>query len=103
MKTLYDLLGALPEDDADRLRAAFRKAAKANHPDNNPDDPDAPQRFRQIVRAHGILGDERQRATYDWLLARGVVFADKAPDAFGGTSVGDTDRSSIAALLSKTL
>jgi curved DNA-binding protein CbpA len=69
MKTLYDLLGALPEDDADRLRAAFRKAAKANHPDNNPDDPDAPQRFRQIVRAHGILGDKRQRATYDWLLA----------------------------------
>lgn len=69
MKTLYDLLGALPDDDADRLRAAFRKAAKANHPDSNPDDPDAPQRFRQIVRAHGILGDERQRATYDWLLA----------------------------------
>lgn len=69
MKTLYDLLGALPEDDADRLRAAFRKAAKANHPDNNPGDGDAPQRFRRIVRAHGILGDERQRATYDWLLA----------------------------------
>jgi curved DNA-binding protein CbpA len=69
MKTLYDLLGALPDDDADRLRAAFRKAAKAHHPDNNPDDPDAPQRFRQIVRAHGILGDARQRATYDWLLA----------------------------------
>jgi curved DNA-binding protein CbpA len=69
MKTLYDLLGALADDDADRLRAAFRKAAKANHPDNNPDDPDAPQRFRQIVHAHGILGDARQRATYDWLLA----------------------------------
>lgn len=69
MKTLYDLLGALPDDDADRLRAAFRKAAKASHPDNNPDDPDAPHKFRRIVRAHGILGDERQRATYDWLLA----------------------------------
>ena len=69
MKTLYDLLGALPDDDAERLRAAFRKAAKASHPDNNPGDPDAPHRFRRIVRAHGILGDERQRATYDWLLA----------------------------------
>jgi len=69
MKTLYDLLGALPDDDADRLRAAFRKAAKASHPDNNPDDADAPHKFRRIVRAHGILGDERQRATYDWLLA----------------------------------
>ena len=69
MQTLYDLLGALPDDDADRLRSAFRKAAKASHPDNNPDDPDAPHKFRRIVRAHGILGDERQRATYDWLLA----------------------------------
>src|SRR6516162_5716348 len=69
METLYDLLGALPDDDADRLRAAFRKAAKASHPDNNPDDPDAPLRFRRIVRANAILREERLRATYDWLLA----------------------------------
>jgi curved DNA-binding protein CbpA len=70
VQTLYELLGALPDDDADGLRKAFRKAAKANHPDNNPDDPDAAQRFRRIVRAHVILNDERQRATYDSLLAR---------------------------------
>jgi len=68
MKTLYDLLGALPEDDAESIRAAFRRAAKANHPDRNPGDPDAPRRFRRIVRAHGILSDEQQRAAYDWLL-----------------------------------
>jgi len=66
--TLYELLGALPQDDADSLRAAFRKAAKASHPDNNPGDPDAPQKFRQIVRAHTILKDELQRAAYDSLL-----------------------------------
>jgi curved DNA-binding protein CbpA len=69
MRTLYDLLDALPEDDAEDLRAAFRKAAKANYPDNNPGDPDAPLRFRRIVRANAILSDERQRATYDRLLA----------------------------------
>jgi curved DNA-binding protein CbpA len=69
VQTLYELLGALPEDDADSLRAAFRKAVKASHPDNHPDDPDAPQRFRRIVRANSILSDERQRATYDSLLA----------------------------------
>jgi len=69
MKTLYDLLDALPEDDADGLRASFRRAAKANHPDNNPGDPDAPLRFRRIVRANAILSDERQRAHYDRLLA----------------------------------
>ncbi|HET7886423.1 MAG TPA: DnaJ domain-containing protein [Bradyrhizobium sp.] len=69
MPTLYELLGALPQDDADSLRAAFRKAAKASHPDNNRADPDAPQKFRQVVRAHAILKDETQRAAYDWLLA----------------------------------
>jgi curved DNA-binding protein CbpA len=68
MTTLYDLLGALPNDNAEALRAAFRKAAKANHPDNNPGDPEAAQRFRQVVRANSILRDERQRAHYDRLL-----------------------------------
>jgi curved DNA-binding protein CbpA len=69
MKTLYDLLGALPDDDAESLRTAFRKAAKATHPDTNGGDPDAPLRFRQIVRANAILGDAEQRAAYDRLLA----------------------------------
>ena len=68
MTTLYDLLGALPDDDADGLRAAFRKAAKASHPDVNPGNPEAAQRFRRIVRANAILSDEQQRAAYDQLL-----------------------------------
>jgi curved DNA-binding protein CbpA len=69
MTTLYELLGALPHDDAEGLRTAFRKAAKATHPDTNPDDPDASLRFRQLVRAHDILSDAEQRAAYDQLLA----------------------------------
>jgi len=69
MGTLYELLGALPGDDAEELRIAFRKAAKATHPDLNPDDPDAPQRFRELVRAYDILTDKEQRTTYDHLLA----------------------------------
>jgi curved DNA-binding protein CbpA len=69
MGTLYDLLGALPSDDAEELRKAFRKAAKATHPDINPDNPDAALRFRELVRAYDILTDNEQRATYDQLLA----------------------------------
>ena len=68
MRTLYDLLGALPSDDAEDLRTAFRKAAKATHPDLNPDNPDAAVRFRELVRAYDILNDGEQRATYDQLL-----------------------------------
>ena len=69
MGTLYDLLGALPSDDAEGLRTAFRKAAKATHPDINPDNPDAALRFRELMRAYDILTDAGQRATYDELLA----------------------------------
>jgi tetratricopeptide (TPR) repeat protein len=68
METLYDLLGALPNDDAENLRAAFRRAVKGTHPDINPGDPAAAIRFRQIVRANEILNDPEQRAAYDHLL-----------------------------------
>jgi curved DNA-binding protein CbpA len=68
MKTLYDLLGALPHDDAEDLRTAFRKAVKGAHPDLRPDDPEAALKFRLIIRANDILRDEDQRAAYDHLL-----------------------------------
>ncbi|UPJ52034.1 J domain-containing protein [Bradyrhizobium sp. 200] len=79
MGTLYDLLGALPSDDAEGLRTAFRKAAKATHPDINPDNPDAALRFRELVRAYEILNDVDQRATYDQLLA--IALQPPAPQA----------------------
>jgi curved DNA-binding protein CbpA len=68
MKTLYDLLGARPDDDADALRAAYRRAAKAHHPDLHAGDPYAAIRFRRIAEAYEILRDAEQRATYDRLL-----------------------------------
>jgi hypothetical protein len=68
MKTLYDIVGALPDDDAEDLRVAFRKAVKANHPDLNPGNPEAAHTFRRIVRANAILSDQRQREAYDRLL-----------------------------------
>src|SRR5690349_17531791 len=86
MKTLYELLGALAEDDADGIRAAFRKAARANHPDNNPDDADAALRFRQVVRANAILSDRRQRPAYDRLLV--VAQRQRAPKSTRGNPSG---------------
>ncbi|HEX3114965.1 MAG TPA: J domain-containing protein [Bradyrhizobium sp.] len=68
MKTLYDLLGALPDDDAEALRSAFRRAVKGAHPDIRPGDPDAALKFREIIRANEILGDIELRAAYDDLL-----------------------------------
>src|SRR5215468_711199 len=68
MKSLYELLGANADDDADALKKAFRAAVKAHHPDLHPGDPDAPERFRQIISANALLRDAKQRASYDRVL-----------------------------------
>jgi hypothetical protein len=70
MKTLYDVLGARPDDDAGHLKEAYRKAAKANHPDHHAGDPEAEKRFARIVEAYDILRDANRRAAYDGALAR---------------------------------
>jgi len=68
MKTLYDLLGVRSDADAEAIKAAFRKAVKAHHPDLHPGEPHSLWRFRQIVAANGILSVAEQRAAYDQLL-----------------------------------
>jgi DnaJ domain len=78
MDTLYELLGALPRDDAEGLRTAFRKAVKGTHPDLRPGDPEAALKFRQIVRANEILADPEQRAAYDHLLVLAQIEKSRA-------------------------
>ena len=93
METLYDMLGALPRDDAEALRTAFRQAVKGTHPDLNPGDPEAGRKFRQIVRAQEILLDSEQRAVYDHLLelAR-VEAAEDAQQASDSARAGKIHR-----------
>ncbi|HEY2532314.1 MAG TPA: J domain-containing protein [Xanthobacteraceae bacterium] len=68
MTTLYDVLDARADDDAESVKKAFRRAVKANHPDLNAGDPDARSRFAQIVRANAVLRDPELRALYDRML-----------------------------------
>jgi curved DNA-binding protein CbpA len=70
MKTLYDLLGVRPNANDATIRAAFRKAVKACHPDANAGDRTAEQRFMEITAAHAILRDPERRADYDRALER---------------------------------
>ena len=65
MHTLYDLIGARPEDDAESLKKAYRQAVKATHPDHHGDDPEAVTRFTEIRAAYDVLRDGGQRAAYD--------------------------------------
>ena len=68
MSTLYDLLGARPDNDAEGLTNAFRKATEASRSCVHACNLDTTKRFRQIVEAYDILRDAERRATYDRLL-----------------------------------
>jgi curved DNA-binding protein CbpA len=68
METLYDVIGARRDDDVESLKNAYRKAAKANHPDLHAGDPDAAVRFTRVTAAYSVLRNAEQRAAYDRLL-----------------------------------
>jgi len=61
----YDVLGVQRGAGADELKKAFRKLAMRHHPDRNPGDKEAEQRFKEINEAYDVLKDEQKRAAYD--------------------------------------
>lgn len=62
---LYAVLGVARTSTNDEIRKAYRKLARKCHPDVNPGDKSAEERFKQISRAHDALSDEKRRALYD--------------------------------------
>ena len=68
MKTAYDVLGVPRRAGNERIRKAFRKAAKAYHPDLNAGDPTAELQIRVVIAAYEILKTPHKRAAYDRLL-----------------------------------
>ncbi len=61
----YELLGVPREANADAIKKAFRKLAMKCHPDRNPGDKAAEQKFKDINEAYDVLKDEQKRAAYD--------------------------------------
>ena len=66
---LYQLLGVAPEASREEIALAWRRRARAEHPDARPADADAPGRFRALAGAWRVLGDPARRAAYDRALA----------------------------------
>jgi len=67
MKTPYDVLGVAPDADEKTIASAFREAAKACHPDLNPEGRATEQQFKLIVSARDALKDPERRALYRYL------------------------------------
>jgi molecular chaperone DnaJ len=61
----YEILGVARDAAPEDVKRAYRKAAAANHPDRNPGDQAAVERFKEAAEAFDVLGDANKRALYD--------------------------------------
>lgn len=90
MADFYELLNVARTASADEIKKAYRRRARELHPDANPDDPTAEERFKELARAYAVLSDDDQRARYDRFGEAGVSGAGggSTDDMFGG-GIGD--------------
>ena len=65
MKDYYEILGVATEAPPDAIRAAYRRLALRYHPDRNPGDAGAEDRFKEVAEAYGVLSDPDKRRRYD--------------------------------------
>ena len=103
-KDYYDVLGVSKSANKDELKKAYRKLAMKYHPDRNPDDAQAAEKFKELSEAYEILSDDNKKQAYDNFGHDGVnssfsssqgaadafsdIFGDIFSDIFGGSSGG---------------
>ncbi|HVC53381.1 MAG TPA: molecular chaperone DnaJ [Stellaceae bacterium] len=79
----YDLLGVSKSADTEELKRAYRKAAMQHHPDRNPGDTTAEQKFKDINEAYDVLKDDQKRAAYDRFGHAAFEQGSRGPGGFG--------------------
>lgn len=84
-KDLYEILGVSRTATADEIKSAYRKLARQYHPDVNPNNPEAQEKFKEIASAYSVLSDTDKRANYD----RYGTTEDMPQDFYGGAQSGN--------------
>src|SRR3954454_3949011 len=64
-KDFYAVLGVKKDATADEIKKAYRKLARANHPDSNPGDTARHEKFKSVAEAYDVVGDPEKRKKYD--------------------------------------
>lgn len=90
----YEVLGIAKTASEDEIKSAYRKLAKKYHPDLNPGNKEAEEKFKEIGEAYEILSDQQKRARYDQFGHAGVdpnygAGAGGFGGGFGGVDLGD--------------
>ncbi len=91
-KDYYQVLGLQKGAGADEIKKAFRKLAVKYHPDKNPGDAAAEERFKEINEAYAVLSDPQKKAQYDQFGSSGFHQRYSQEDIFRGFDVGDIFR-----------
>jgi molecular chaperone DnaJ len=92
-RDFYQILGVPDSASADEIKKAYRKLAKQYHPDANPNNPSASERFKEISEAHGVLSDAEKRKQYDQMRKYGAFdpTARRRPGAGGAPAADSID------------
>ncbi len=87
-KDFYSILGVSKDASEADIKKAYRKLARRFHPDQNPGDAEAEQRFKDIAEAHSVLSDPEERKQYDAIRAMGsgARFTAGGPSGAGGSA-----------------
>ena len=80
----YKILGVSKDASQEEIKKAYRKLARENHPDANPDDDQAEKRFKDVGEAYAVLGDEEKRREYDEIRRLGAAGFGAANGPGGG-------------------
>ena len=84
----YEVLGVQKNANADEIKKAYRKAAIQYHPDKNPGDKQAEEKFKEAAEAYDVLSNPDKRARYDQFGHAGMSGAAGGGGGFGGFSGG---------------